>query len=149
MSVLVYVTQPWRSKLSETEFSRGVESRTRKWKPDNVVNCRAYYILLNAVDHQVYRCLQAFSLPHVIGTVVFLNSNCDRCGSNQHNKYQLSQKVYHRVLQNSVWSLFMNHPSKKEKFQRVCNEKIGQRFFVDTYNRKKLGLSTLVMQHTS
>ena len=93
----------------------------------NVVNCRAYYILLNAVDHQVYRCLQrTFPLPtRYWDSGIFEFKLRQVWFSNQYNKYQLSQKVYHHVLQNLRSLELVYEPSLKEKkkFQRICNEK--------------------------
>lgn len=90
----------------------------------NVVNCRAYYLLLNALDHQVYQQLcHVFKLPdRAWKSSIFENKLHLMWQGNASNRIHLSQAVYAHICKWLRKLEFMYQPSEKEikKFQRKC-----------------------------
>lgn len=93
----------------------------------NVVNCRAYHILLSALDHQVYHQLAlAFDVParHWNVTVFRFKIRQIWLGS-ANNKFKMSQHVYAHVSQQLRFLENLYQPTAREiqKFVRVVNER--------------------------
>ena len=93
----------------------------------NVVNCRAYYILLNALDNEIYCQLTcAFDLPprqwhpEIFEFKVHQLHFC-----NTTNKFKLKQQVYEDVLRHLRILKHMYRPNGKEiaQFLRWCDSR--------------------------
>ena len=91
----------------------------------NVVNCRAYYILLNAVDHQIYSILSlAFDVPTRDWKFAIFEFKLRQLWyTNKQNKYRLHQNVYHHILQHLRFYEQIYQPSLKEirKFKKISD----------------------------
>ena len=93
----------------------------------NVVNCRAYYILLNALDNEIYcQLTYAFDLPprhwypEIFEFKVHQLYSC-----NHSNKFKLKKEVLEEVLNHLRILKHMYRPNAKEiaQFVRWCDSR--------------------------
>lgn len=113
--------------LRQKVYSWCQKYQRKNRKLHNVVNCRAYYILLNALDHQLYSQLAlAFDIPQRSWNVeVFYFKIQQIWHGNAHNKFTMHPSVYAHVVQQLRFYENLYQPSAKEikKFQRFCDER--------------------------